>query len=382
MSSSSPVAMPPSFVPSSAGNISTLAPTSSDLTTSQLIVSWVLFAVTMLVVFVAKYISRLVFSVVSGFEKQVVFARALKKHMELPLTLGLITGFLYLGCVILIPWSAPVAFIYIIVAAICRFFCWCAIWYACYCTLNLIVELLPLIFHLSNLDSSAKHGLVEGATILEYIIMFIISIVLLVSIPADYSTQTLTDILTLFTRINVVTGVLVAALAPIMRDLVAGLTMVIDRQLKVNDFVHVWGVAPPGRILEIRLRVTVIRVWPDDFVVYVPNSKFLRFPVIDYTTHQVHIQVKLPLALDTDPVKIREALRAFAASKQFGPVDIQPGMILIAELPMQGAASAGHDKDQATVVVPPTIHTVSKLRTELLLNVIEMCRAQGLKMRV
>ena len=331
-------------------------------------VRWVLFAVAILLSASSKFLARIIFFIVSAFEKRVILARALKKHMEHPLSLGMQAGFLFLGVVVFIPWTAPVIVVQEICAAIARFLCWCAIWYACFCFLNMLVELLPAMLRSTKLEESARTGLVEAAIIVEFVIMFVITVVLLVTIPASYNSETLTDILTLFTKINIVTGVLAVALAPIMRDLVAGLTLFVDGNIKVHDFVHIWGVAPPGLVERISLRVTVLRVWPEDFLIFIPNNKLLRFPAVVFSSKPHKVRVALPLALDTSPEKLRQALRAFADNKTFGSVDVAPGMMLVAESPPVHA-------------MPTAAETAASMKTELLLQTVDMCRKEGLLIR-
>jgi small-conductance mechanosensitive channel len=371
--------------------IATLAPVTSaptpspTLSSTQLLVQWVLFGVAMLVAASSRYISRIIFSIVSAFEKDALVGKALKAHLEYPLTLALLTGFLYLGCVVFVPWSYNFRALFIVVQAICRFLCWCAIWYACLRTLDLLVVLIPIAMSNYRLDANTRRGLVEGLRIVEFVVMFIISIVLLVTIPVDYSQQILLDILTLFTRINAVTGVIAVALAPVLRDLVAGLTLLVDGDVRVNNYVQIWGVAPPGRVLEIRLRVTVIRVWPDDFVLFIPNSKMMRFPIINFSEQTPRVQIRISLARDTQPSTLRAAMAAAGATKIFANVFIDRDLTLVASPSVAAAmeqhaaaTAAGEDEDVPSSRMAPT---EADLRTEFTLDVVDFCRDNGLRLR-
>jgi small-conductance mechanosensitive channel len=73
------------------------------------------------------------------------------------------------------------------------------------------------------------------------------------------------------------------ALQDLIQDIIAGILIVTDKSLRVEDIVEVDGRV--GRVLEIRLRTT-LALTRDDKVMIIPNHKFLRDTMYNYTQNQ------------------------------------------------------------------------------------------------
>ena len=73
------------------------------------------------------------------------------------------------------------------------------------------------------------------------------------------------------------------ALQDLFQDIIAGILIVTDKSLRVEDIVEVDGRV--GRVLEIRLRTT-LALTRDDKVMIIPNHKFLRDTMYNYTQNQ------------------------------------------------------------------------------------------------
>ncbi len=100
----------------------------------------------------------------------------------------------------------------------------------------------------------------------------------------------------------------------IFSNLVSGIIILLERTLKVGDFVDLQsGVV--GRVSEINMRYT--RVTTNDTVdIIVPNSEFINGRVVNWTFGEVLRRMHIPfgVAYGTDKEKVRDA--ALAAARQ------------------------------------------------------------------
>ncbi|MGJ3244802.1 MAG: mechanosensitive ion channel domain-containing protein [Elainellaceae cyanobacterium] len=96
-------------------------------------------------------------------------------------------------------------------------------------------------------------------------------------------------------------------LQEITKNFISGLTLLIERQLKVGDFIELDALS--GYIAEISLRSTVIRTITRKYVV-VPNSDLMTSRVINWTFYNSKGWVSIPVkvAHGSDPVLVIEVL--------------------------------------------------------------------------
>jgi len=89
------------------------------------------------------------------------------------------------------------------------------------------------------------------------------------------------------------------ALQDLFQDLIAGILIVTDKSLRVEDIVEVDGRV--GRVLEIRLRST-LALTRDDKVMIIPNHKFMKDTMYNYTQNQRSTRevVRLGVAYGSD----------------------------------------------------------------------------------
>ena len=91
------------------------------------------------------------------------------------------------------------------------------------------------------------------------------------------------------------------------KNFVSGITLLLERKLKVGDFVEFDGLS--GYIKEIAIRSTLIRT-KDGGDVVVPNSKLVETRLLNWSydnfTARIHIPVKV--AYESDPVLVTETL--------------------------------------------------------------------------
>lgn len=106
-------------------------------------------------------------------------------------------------------------------------------------------------------------------------------------------------------------------LQAVISNFVAGLIILLDRSLKVGDFVDLEsGVA--GEVREINVRNTVITT-NDNLDILVPNSDFVSHRVINWTYRDVYRRIRVPfgVAYGSDKEDVRAAGLEAAAAVAF-----------------------------------------------------------------
>ncbi len=74
------------------------------------------------------------------------------------------------------------------------------------------------------------------------------------------------------------------ALQDLFQDLIGGIYVIVDKSLRVGDIIEVDSRV--GRVQEIKLRTTRA-VTPDDKVIIIPNHKFIKDTVYNYTQNRL-----------------------------------------------------------------------------------------------
>ncbi|BCX13444.1 MAG: mechanosensitive ion channel protein MscS [Thermosynechococcus sp.] len=103
-------------------------------------------------------------------------------------------------------------------------------------------------------------------------------------------------------------------LQDITRNLISGLTLLIERKVRVGDFVEIENIS--GYVQEVSMRATVIQTFNGSNVV-VPNTYLADSPVLNwyYETHRGRIDIPIGVAYGTDPVLVTEVLLNIAHSE-------------------------------------------------------------------
>ncbi|MGB3672397.1 MAG: mechanosensitive ion channel domain-containing protein [Phormidesmis sp.] len=96
-------------------------------------------------------------------------------------------------------------------------------------------------------------------------------------------------------------------LQEITKNFISGLTLLIERKLKVGDFIEIDDLL--GHISEISLRSTVIRTITDRHIV-VPNSDLVSNRIINWTYSNTKGWVSIPVSVshESDPLLVIEVL--------------------------------------------------------------------------
>ncbi len=114
----------------------------------------------------------------------------------------------------------------------------------------------------------------------------------------------------------------------ITNNFISGLTLLLERNLKVGDFIEFEGLE--GYIKEVSLRSTVIRTREGGDVV-VPNSKLVDNSVLNWSHDSYVARVDIPVgvAYSSDPVVVTEALLKAAYSEPAVQTDPAPRVMFV-----------------------------------------------------
>lgn len=128
-------------------------------------------------------------------------------------------------------------------------------------------------------------------------IVYIIVIVIVLNSSGVNLTAILTASAALFIGIGF-------ALQDFFKDIIAGITILVDKSLLVNDIIEIDGKV--GRVFEIKLRSTRA-ITRDDKVIIIPNHLFLSQTIYNYTQNhpktRESISVGVAYGSDTELVK-------------------------------------------------------------------------------
>ncbi|GAB4404835.1 MAG: hypothetical protein OHK0039_05340 [Bacteroidia bacterium] len=99
------------------------------------------------------------------------------------------------------------------------------------------------------------------------------------------------------------------ALQHVFDDFMSGLIILFEGTMEVGDMVHLDSIKLEGKVIEIRIRTTVIETL-DGVSVIVPNSKITSTNVINwnFNDRETRFHVKVQVAYGSDIARVREAL--------------------------------------------------------------------------
>ncbi len=98
-----------------------------------------------------------------------------------------------------------------------------------------------------------------------------------------------------------------------LSNLIAGVLLIIDRPFEEGDRIEVWSApknsATWGDVIAIGLRATKIRT-TDNIVIVIPNNEIMKRDIINYTTINEEIRVRIPvgIAYEADVKKAKEII--------------------------------------------------------------------------
>ncbi|HZX69716.1 MAG TPA: DUF3772 domain-containing protein [Rhodanobacter sp.] len=158
-------------------------------------------------------------------------------------------------------------------------------------------------------------------------------------------------------------------LQAIVQNFISGLILLVERPVKVGDWVSLGTVE--GDIRRINVRATEIQLW-DRSTVIVPNSQLITENVRNVTQSNAlgRVQIKLPMPLDTDAGKVR-ALALDVLNAHPGTLATPAPYVQLANLD-DGAMSFN------CVAYVNSPRDASGVKSELLFEILERLRAARL----
>jgi len=190
--------------------------------------------------------------------------------------------------------------------------------------------LIEKILVKTSLDPGVRYAL---GTIFSYAVLIIGLLVILDTAGID---------VTIITVIAGALGIGISlSLQNIITNLFAGLIVLIERPIKVGDYVQVGDTT--GEVMDISLRATTL-VTPQNTAVIVPNSEFISTRVINLSFRDNVVRLTLPISIDRDedPEKLLDLVNGIAQN--------QPG--ILKDRPIQVLLdSFGKDSQKFKLVV-------------------------------
>jgi small-conductance mechanosensitive channel len=156
--------------------------------------------------------------------------------------------------------------------------------------------LIEKILVKTSLDPGVRYAL---GTIFSYMLLTVGLLVILDTAGVD---------VTIITVIAGALGIGISlSLQNIITNLFAGLIILIERPIKVGDYVQVGDTV--GEVTEISLRATTV-VTPQNTAVIVPNSEFISSRVINLSFRGSAVRLTIPITIETDedPEKLVQLL--------------------------------------------------------------------------
>lgn len=158
-------------------------------------------------------------------------------------------------------------------------------------------------------------------------------------------------------------------LQAVVQNFVSGLILLVERPVKVGDWVVLGDVE--GDIRRINVRATEIQIF-DRSTVIVPNSELITKSVRNVTlaNAQGRVRIRLPLPLDCDAARVRELVQAALAAHPALLPSPAPSVLLDG---IEGAALI-----LIAVGYTPSPRQAGGIRSELLFDILARLRGAGI----
>jgi small-conductance mechanosensitive channel len=118
-----------------------------------------------------------------------------------------------------------------------------------------------------------------------------------------------------------------------LSNLIAGILLIIDRPFEIGDRIEVWSVpagsASWGDVIDIGLRATRIKT-TDNIVVIIPNNEIMTRDIVNYTTinSSIRVRVNIGIAYDTDMDTAKSLILQAADSADWILADPEPKVVV------------------------------------------------------
>ncbi len=117
-----------------------------------------------------------------------------------------------------------------------------------------------------------------------------------------------------------------------LSNLIAGVTLLIDRPFEMGDRIEMWstppGTASWGDVIDIGLRATKIRT-TDNIIVIIPNNEIMTRDIVNYTANSsdIRVRVNIGVAYNTDIPKAKQTIIGVANSAEW--VKKEPAPVVV-----------------------------------------------------
>ncbi|MDD4556988.1 MAG: mechanosensitive ion channel [Alphaproteobacteria bacterium] len=165
-------------------------------------------------------------------------------------------------------------------------------------------KLMVNILEKMDIDDGIRHSLAGGFGFIGFILAALFSILVMGG--------NLTNLALVAGALSFGIGL---GLQNIVNNFVSGIILLFERPVKVGDWVVVNNYE--GIIKQINIRATELQLW-NRSVVVIPNADFLATSVVNYTLHDKHGRIEVPLsvAYGTDVNKVTNILLDIAAKNK------------------------------------------------------------------
>lgn len=118
-----------------------------------------------------------------------------------------------------------------------------------------------------------------------------------------------------------------------LSNVIAGILLIIDRPFEIGDRIEVWsapaGSASWGDVIDIGLRATRIKT-TDNIVVIIPNNEIMTRDIVNYTTNNssIRVRINIGIAYDADVAKAKALIIQAANSADWILVEPAPKVVV------------------------------------------------------
>lgn len=249
---------------------------------------------------------------------------------------------------------------------------WVVIFIACIRLTRFLYTVAAISMRATHYEEYEQKAILEFLQIVRVVALVIIFLILVATFS---SKQGMTDLARIFADVNVITGTLVVLVAPLLRALLGGLSLISDRVVRKGDAIELCGVAPAGRVISIELWSIRIASFFDGAVYQIPCNLFMKYGLLNLSkkgfgkqqkwtrgNETQLVRVKLPIAVDTP----HEAIRTMIDSK---PEDVSEILV---------------DEDFFVTFYKPEMSLASSdtERTDLMLQAVQILRDHSIALRL
>lgn len=118
-----------------------------------------------------------------------------------------------------------------------------------------------------------------------------------------------------------------------LSNLIAGILLVVDRPFEVGDRIELWQTpknsATWGDVIDIGLRATKIRT-TDNIVIIIPNNEIMLRDIINYTTldSKIRVRVNIGVAYDADLNKAKKLILEVVETMEWASKEPPPVVVV------------------------------------------------------